>query len=312
MFHRVVILGLLAGISLVGSGCKPCCSAEASGEAKASLPGDGSQVQTYTCPLTGEQLPCPKCCPLNGAKADSPKSDCCEKLDPKGDSVMADCCEKPKADAKPGDPARQIVFKVEGLTCPAVKELGCGHRIAPVLVRLNKVEGVEKSSANRTGTMLRISVAPSADRDKVAAAVGEDLTKDNRKPVLFAGDELKQALMKEAWGSPGDLSAIEFRTFALHRVKSFAEAEKLDKETGSKLVKIAEQQWERISKEGDCCGKVKQPGDWLAQFKQLAKAMPDQAKELLTAEQADRLRQVLTRRFEEKDLPIPADVKPKE
>jgi len=22
----------------------------------------------YTCPLTGEQLPCPKCCPLNGKK----------------------------------------------------------------------------------------------------------------------------------------------------------------------------------------------------------------------------------------------------
>ncbi len=22
----------------------------------------------YTCPLTGEQLPCPNCCPLNAAK----------------------------------------------------------------------------------------------------------------------------------------------------------------------------------------------------------------------------------------------------
>ena len=22
----------------------------------------------YTCPLTGEQLPCPKCCPLNAKK----------------------------------------------------------------------------------------------------------------------------------------------------------------------------------------------------------------------------------------------------
>jgi len=24
-----------------------------------------SQAQSYTCPLTGEQLPCEKCCPLN-------------------------------------------------------------------------------------------------------------------------------------------------------------------------------------------------------------------------------------------------------
>ena len=22
----------------------------------------------YTCPITGEQLPCPKCCPLNASK----------------------------------------------------------------------------------------------------------------------------------------------------------------------------------------------------------------------------------------------------
>jgi hypothetical protein len=24
-----------------------------------------NQAEGYTCPLTGEQLPCPKCCPLN-------------------------------------------------------------------------------------------------------------------------------------------------------------------------------------------------------------------------------------------------------
>lgn len=25
----------------------------------------------YTCPLTGEQLPCPRCCPLNKAKTET-------------------------------------------------------------------------------------------------------------------------------------------------------------------------------------------------------------------------------------------------
>ena len=29
-----------------------------------------SQAKTFTCPITGEELPCPKCCPLNGAKAE--------------------------------------------------------------------------------------------------------------------------------------------------------------------------------------------------------------------------------------------------
>ncbi len=27
-----------------------------------------SQPASYTCPLTGEQLPCPKCCPLNASQ----------------------------------------------------------------------------------------------------------------------------------------------------------------------------------------------------------------------------------------------------
>ena len=26
-----------------------------------------SQTPSYTCPLTGEELPCPKCCPVNSA-----------------------------------------------------------------------------------------------------------------------------------------------------------------------------------------------------------------------------------------------------
>lgn len=29
-----------------------------------------TQAKSFTCPITGEELPCAKCCPLNGAKAD--------------------------------------------------------------------------------------------------------------------------------------------------------------------------------------------------------------------------------------------------
>src|SRR5205085_362072 len=34
----------------------------------------GAAKQTYTCPITGEELPCEKCCPLNGspARTDAP------------------------------------------------------------------------------------------------------------------------------------------------------------------------------------------------------------------------------------------------
>lgn len=30
-----------------------------------------AQAETFTCPITGEELPCPKCCPLNGESGPS-------------------------------------------------------------------------------------------------------------------------------------------------------------------------------------------------------------------------------------------------
>ncbi len=43
---------------------------------------NAQKARAYTCPITGEELPCPNCCPLNGAtgqaatetKAEEPKS----------------------------------------------------------------------------------------------------------------------------------------------------------------------------------------------------------------------------------------------
>ena len=29
------------------------------------------KARAYTCPISGEELPCPKCCPLNGEKGQS-------------------------------------------------------------------------------------------------------------------------------------------------------------------------------------------------------------------------------------------------
>jgi hypothetical protein len=31
-------------------------------------PSAQAKTGTYTCPMTGEELPCPNCCPLNNAK----------------------------------------------------------------------------------------------------------------------------------------------------------------------------------------------------------------------------------------------------
>ena len=307
--QRVVVAGFLGLLCAFGSGCSPggpCCSP---GNNAARSSSSGAVVSTNQQATPGRH-----CCLPSTVSAEqqaTASTDCCVSPSAKQTAASGNRAET--------NPARQLIFKVEGLTCPAVKGLGCGHRIAPVLTRLNKIGGVEKSFTNRTGTLLRISVAPSADRDKVAAAVREDLSKDNRKPVLLARDESEQALAKEKWSSPGDLSAIEFRTLALHRVKTFAQSEKLDKEAADKLLKLAARQWDRLAQGEDCCKqpaqgkdccKQQQPADWLRRFHSFAAALAEPAKELLSAEQAKRLQEALSKRLgkgEFKELPVAED-----
>jgi copper chaperone CopZ/NADH:ubiquinone oxidoreductase subunit 3 (subunit A) len=213
---------------------------------------------------------------------------------------QADCCQQPPLSGKAknavqgSDPDKQIVFKVDGLRCPAVKGIGCGHMLRPVLASLDKIDGVEASSTNYTGTMIRISVTTASDRDKVAERVAKVLTEN--KPVALTGEELKLAVEKEQWwgtGRIGELSAIEFHTLVLYRVKTFAQAEKLDKEATDKLVKIAEQQWDHITNEAKKDGAT-QPEDWGNRCKKALPVFLEQAKDVLTAEQVERFRQSLT------------------
>jgi hypothetical protein len=218
-------------------------------------------------------------------------SECCAQ-----ETKAAVLKQSGKTDARLIDPGRQIVFKVEGLTCPAVKGLGCGHMLQGVLESLDKLDGIGASSANYTGTMIRISATTSTDRDKVAEAARKALTDEDRKAVRLAGDELKRALDQEEWrvaGRIGELSAIEFHTLALHRFKTFAKAEKLDKKTSDKLVEIAEQQWERLSKEANAEGATR-PEDWGRRIKASLPIFLERAKGILTAEQLKRFKSTLT------------------
>ncbi len=209
------------------------------------------------------------------------------------------------AEASGLDPARNAVFKVQGLECPAVRSLGCGHLLAPELAALDKLEGVERSLANRTGTMIRVTVAAAADREKVAEGVRKILTGEDRKAVPLAGIELKRALEREEWRGKdriGELSAIEFRTLALHRVKTFAKAEKLGQEATDKLVTIAEQQWERISTEARNEGAT-QPEEWANRCRKSLPVLLERVKDVLTAEQVERFKQTLTGQCRDEDRP---------
>jgi hypothetical protein len=182
-----------------------------------------------------------------------------------------------------------------------VKGIGCGHMLQGVLASLDKINGVGASSANYTGTMIRISVAAETDQGKVAEEVRKVLTEQERKAVLLAGDELKRALDREEWRSAariGELSAIEFHTLALHRIKTFAKAEKLDKKTADKLVEIAEQHWERISKEAKADGAT-EPEDWGKRIKASLPVLLERTREVLSAEQLGHFKKALTQCAEE-------------
>jgi hypothetical protein len=86
-----------------------------------------------------------------------------------------------------------------------------------VLARLDEIDGVERSYANRAGTLLRLSIAASADPDRVSGEALRVLG-DRRNPTRLGDDERDQALGQEEWRGAdrvGELSAIERRTLIL-------------------------------------------------------------------------------------------------
>lgn len=164
--------------------------------------------------------------------------------------------------------------------------------------RLNKIEGVGASAANHAGKLIRISIKPEANREEVAAAVEKELQALKGGPTLLSHADLTRALQAETWRALdriGELAAIEYRTVNLERVKAFSEQEKLDTELSTKLLRLAEREWDRLAREAEpkqgtaSSGKV----DWSARSAEFQKGLTKEATGLLTPDQLDRLRQEL-------------------
>lgn len=175
--------------------------------------------------------------------------------------------------------------------------------------RLDKIDGVKGSSANHTGTMLRISVKTGTDRDKVAEVVQKRLAGDNRDPVRLKDDDLKAALENERWRTKeqiGELTAIEFRKLTLERIKDFIQSERIAEETAGKLLKVAVARWDRLAQQAE----VKEPKqlphkiDWKWRCREFATAFTEDAKGLLTADQQQRFRQLVDSCFSKLSDPV--------
>jgi hypothetical protein len=170
------------------------------------------------------------------------------------------------------------------------------------LERLDKIDGVEASSANHTGTLVRISVKAGANCEKVAEAVRKDLAASKGNPARLTAEKLTKALKEEEWRGLdriGQLSAIEFRKLNLDRLKAFTEEEKLGKDVAGKLLKLAEAEWDRLAKEAQAKDGNLPPhkANWRGRCEKFAKVVIEQAKPLLTTDQLARLREALPCRF---------------
>ncbi len=161
-----------------------------------------------------------------------------------------------------------------------------------MLERLDKLDGVTASSANHTGTMIRVSVSAAADREKLAAEARTVLSAGSKKPTRLDGEEFTKALRGEKWrdlGRIGELSAIEFRKLALDRVRKFAEEEKLGSDLTEKLVTLAGEEWDRLATGVD----PKLPphrADWSGRCKKFGGEFSGKAKGMLTGPQYERLK----------------------
>jgi hypothetical protein len=221
--------------------------------------------------------------------------------------VPACCPAAPAADRnKPPinpkiNPDREIVFDVESLGCSLVSGVGCGHLLAPALADIDRMNGVSLSHTNWPGTRLRISIAPTADREEVAARVHDHLASQQYKPRRVAAKDLSQALEREQWRGADrvhELSSFEFRTYSRQRVKQFAQREKLEKATADKLLRTVDELWEKSGKE-----QPKPPTDhegyrayWDDRIACFKAALLARARDLLPAEQVTRLAEEAERR----------------
>jgi len=233
-----------------------------------------------------------KCGAAPGGSASAGADGCC--------AVPAAAESEPRAEnpqnqtPAPIDPAREVVFEVQSLQCPAVKGVGCGSMLWPVLTAIDRVDGVKGSFSNWTGTRLRVSVAADADRNAVAERVRRLLASDGHHPTHLTGTDFTKALDHEQWHSAAglvELSSYEFRTIAKRRLRAFADGQKLDAGQRDKLMNLVDRVWDRSAEGLELSsseeGAYRQY--WRARLNRFVGAFAERARDVLGAEQVKHL-----------------------
>lgn len=226
--------------------------------------------------------------PSSVIKEQSMSSDCCQ--------VGADGAGKSGATTQPMkfDLSHEVLFKVPQLGCPLVKGVGCGHLLAPRMSQINQIEGVSGTFSNWTGSLLRVEILPTADRETVAARVRTFLAADGQKPARVEGQELTALLSGVEWRDLSritELSSYEFKTVAKRRIDAFADSEKLDSSKRQQLLSIVDSLWDKSSAglDNPKADAAAYADYWQHRRDGFVTAYVEQAREVLTPEQVGRL-----------------------
>ena len=217
--------------------------------------------------------------------------------------ATADAAAHPSAGQKaPFNEGREVLFKVESLGCPLVGGVGCGHLLAPVIGKINALEGVDETFTNWSGQEIRVVTCCAMERDATAKRVEALLSAQKQKPQRIGEEaELEKRIKAQDWFGAqkvGELTAFEFRTVARQRAGAFALKEKLSDATKEKLLAIVERQWEKHGTLADTL-----PSDeegygnyWNSRLAAFKAAVATEAREILTAEQFENLKTTLAAR----------------
>lgn len=194
------------------------------------------------------------------------------------------------------DPNLQAVFRVDGLACPAVKGVGCGHALAPVFERLDQLEGVQSVSTNWTGTELRVIAKSANELEQAATAVFTELKSAGHEPIKLSDEEFTKALNQRWWDAAdvSELSAHEFETLMNSFLEMYAQREDLDEELTRKLLKINKERWNiwRDNKLKDDNAGESYAAQWSERLALIGEDVLAESARLLKPEQATDLREI--------------------
>lgn len=278
---------------------KSCCKAPRD-EVLAAITKAGFKGSFVEVSLTGSET-------VGDKPAATCKLDCCKSAGAKTAGCCKTGCEAcvgEVVEAVPNtiDPNLQAVLRVDGLTCPAVKGVGCGHALAPLFGRLDQLDAVQNVSTNWSGTELRVIAKSTDELEQAVTAVLTELKSAGHEPARLAGEEFAKAL-NQRWrdaADVSDLSAHEFETLMNSFLKMYAQREDLDEELTQKLLKINEERWSKwrdAKSKQDDAGKS-YAAQWSERLAIIGEDVLTESAKLLKPEQAKDLREIFTQAWQ--------------